>query len=639
MSITGINTCPECALLITVRANNTNVVICSHCYAPIKKMEGYLRARINLLVIKDEGSPIQLGTTGEWDGKKFEIIGRVRYVFVEGYTNYWTMLFDGGETLLLAESSGQFAVYEKVKLQVDVSFNRIRRMDYGAETAQLNNNKHYILERQRFSQYAEVEGEAFMFEGEGQLTFLELAAQGGGRIALIAENKKEEYVSFKIKHEPFSGFRFENLRSLQPGTVTKEIPCKSCNTSNVLYSWPLTQSFTCTTCGACYTLEKDEWKYKRRMKLAKAPVIPLHARGTLRGTEYQVVGYMEKMDEDAYEWREYTLYNPVEKYAYLSEYNGHWIFLKEMAEAPVITSNKTLAFRYESKTFKKYNQYSFKLVDSRGEFPGVVFPDNNRNPECIEYIAPPEIWIREKHEWADGLCYYHGTHIKTKELYDAFGQISLPYSIGVGSVQPAVGQVDTTVLRNSCLGITAFFLLIFLISTVFNQEKIVYENTIVLPDSTSLPPVITPQFRLTKWRSNLEFHIAAPVNNNWFEAGITLVNADNGTEYTVEKGVEKYSGYDGGESWSEGSDHDDVMLNKVPAGNYFLQVFPSRGDYTVNTFLLRVTYDVPMWRNFFVFVFFALLPVVGLYAGIYIREGMRWQNSPFYHSSSISKYV
>lgn len=633
MSITGINSCPECKLPITIRAINSNVVICSHCYAPIKKMEGYLQARINLLVAKDESSPIQLGTTGEWDGKKFEIIGRARYVFVEGTANFWTMLFDGGEILLLAENCGQLAVYEKVKLQVNVSFNRVRRMDYGSETTELNTNKYYILERQRFSQYAGVEGEAFLFDGEGQVTFLELAAQGGGRIALIAETQKEAYVSYNIKYKPFSAFGFEHLRNLQPGTVIKEIPCKSCNASNVLYSWPMAQSFACTTCGACYTLEKDEWKYKRRVKLSKNPVIPLHVRGAIRGTEYQVVGYMEKMDEDAYEWREYTLYNPFQGYAYLSEYNGHWIFLKEMADAPVVTSNKTMAYRYEGKTFRKYNQYKYKLVDGRGEFPGAIYADNLKKPDCIEYIAPPEIWVRENHEWADGLCYYHGTHIKASELYDAFGQISLPYSIGVGSVQPALGQVDTTVLRNSCLGIIAFFLLSFLVSTLFNHEKVLYENIITLPDSTSLPPVVTPQFRLDKWRSNLEFYISAPVSNNWFEAGITLVNVDNGTEYTVEKGVEKYSGYDDGESWSEGSDHDEVMLNKIPAGNYFLQVFPSRGDLTVQSFLLRVTYDVPMWRNFFVFALFALLPVGVLYVRIYMREGMRWQNSPFHHTS------
>jgi hypothetical protein len=137
---------------------------------------------------------------------------------------------------------------------------------------------------------------------------------------------------------------------------------------------------------------------------------------------------------------------------------------------------------------------------------------------------------------------------------------------------------------------------------------------------------------LDKWRSNLEFYISATVSNSWFEAGITLVNVDNGTEYSVENGVEKYSGYDDGEYWSEGSEHEDVLLHKVPAGNYFLKIQPVRSDLSIPTFFLRVTYDVPMWRNFWVFVLFALLPLLVLYARLHIMENMRWQDSPFNHN-------
>lgn len=632
MSITGIYTCPDCQRPVTARSAAANVIVCPHCYAPIKKTgDGHLKERINLLVVKEECTPIQIGTRGEWKGKKFEVIGRVRSVFVEDYSNYWTILFDEGDLLMLVESFGQFAIYEKTVLDIDVSFSMILRMDYGAETRELNNNKHYTFERQRFCQYTEVEGEAWLFDDDGQFVLLEMAAQGGGRLALVGNNGKVDYISFRIHYQPFNDFKFENGRSLEAGIVRKEIPCKNCNATVPLYSWPLAQSATCATCGGCYTFEKGEWRYKRRAKLEKAPVIPLHASGTIRGSEYQVVGYMEKEDDESFQWREYTLYNPVQGYAFLSEYNGHWIFLKEMADAPVIVSNRTMAYRYDGKTFKIFNRYRYTLVDCRGEFPGDVF--DNKKPDCKEFIAPPEIWVREMHEW--GMCWYHGTHISSKELYAAFGNISLPYTIGVGSVQPAAGQVDYGVLQNSIIGVGIAFLLLFLFTMLFNEEKVVYENSFSLPDSTTtIPPVVTPQFKLNKWRSNVEFYLSAPVENNWFETGLTLVNADNGNEYTVEKGVEKYSGYEDGESWSEGDDRDDVMLHAVPAGNYFLQIYPARGDNTVRSFYLKVTYDVPMWRNFFIFVILALLPVVGLFISISVKEGMRWQNSPYTHNPS-----
>lgn len=628
MSNTAIHTCPDCKLPVTIRCVTTNVIICSHCYAPVKITDGYLTSRINLLVTKDESSPIQIGTTGEWKKRKFEIIGRVRCLFDEGYTNNWTMFFDGGDMLTLVESYGQFAVYEKTVLEKDVSFSLIARMQYEIETEELNADKFYTLERRTVCQNIEIEGETWLFDEEGKFTCLELAAQGGGRRALICGKGRVDYKSFAIHYNPFADFNFKQLRAQQLGTVTKEVSCKNCNRTIPLYAWPLSQSVSCTTCNASYFSEKGEWKYRARMKLHKEPAIPLQARGTIRGTEYQVVGYMEKEDEESYKWREYTLYNPAQGLAYLSEYNGHWIFLKEMGEAPVLVMNNVMAFNYDGKTFRKYNQYRFSIIDCRGEFPGNAFDSNK--PKCKEFIAPPEIWVREMDEW--GLCSLHGTHIPAKELHSAFGNISLPYAVGVGAVQPVPGQVDPGVLRNSILGIIGAFFLLFLLTIVFNQEKVVYENAITLPDSTTLSPVITPKFRLDKWRSNLEFYISAPVNNNWFEAGITLINADNGNEYSLEQGVEKYSGYEGGESWSEGNDRADAILHKIPAGNYFLQIAPARADNTIGSFFLRVTYDVPMWRNFFIFAIFAIIPLFVLIISIYRREGARWENSSFYHN-------
>src|SRR5581483_9345182 len=153
-----------------------------------------------------------------------------------------------------------------------------------------------------------------------------------------------------------------NLRSLSLNKVTATTTCNNCNSTIQLYSWPLAHSFTCMACGGCHVWENGAWKFKRRLRSGKTPAIPLQSTGTIRNTEYRVVGYMEKEDEESYGWREYTLFNPAYGYAFLSEYNGHWIFLKEMADAPVLLSNKTMAYNYDGKTFKLFNQYKFSVV-------------------------------------------------------------------------------------------------------------------------------------------------------------------------------------------------------------------------------------------------------------------------------------
>jgi hypothetical protein len=631
MSITGIHICPECKLPITVKSHATNLVICSHCYAPVRKLEGYLKERANVVIAKDELTPIQIGTYGKWGDKKFEIIGRVRCVYNEGYTNNWTMLFDDGSISMLVEDCGEFAVYEKVMLESNVYFSRVSQMDLGAETVELNYNKHYILERRSYCADMEVEGETWLFDDDRKFNCLEVGAQGGGRYVLI-ETGKKDYITFKIHYHTLAELECKHLRNLQVGTVIKEVTCTNCKATVPLYAWPFTNSYTCATCGAGHVLKGLDSKFRRRMPLNRNPAIPLYTRGTIRGTEYQLIGFAEKEDDESYKWREYTLFNPTYGYAYLSEYNGHWLFLKETANAPVVKSHNTMAFSYGDNTFRLYNQYRYSAVDCRGEFADNIL--DKTKPNCREYIDPPLLWAREIE--ANGMYWFYGSHVSKNELYDAFGkEISLPFTVGVGPVQPAMANlnVDFNVIFRSALGVLLVILALFLFSLFFKRQEVIYENNFSLPDSTTLAPIVTTDVKLDKWRSNIDFEIKAPVDNNWLELGITLVNKDNGKEYTVQQGVEKYSGYSDGESWSEGSNTESVMMHSVPAGNYFMRIEPARGAGAVSYFSLTATYDVPIWRNFFVFVLFGLLPLVALLIIVMVREGRRWQNSPFTHTN------
>jgi hypothetical protein len=631
MSITGLQTCPECKRTITIKSYATNVIICPHCYAPVQKLERYLKERINLVIAKDDLTPIQIGTHGKWNDKKFEIIGRVRCVYSEGFTNNWTMLFDDDTIMMLVEDCGEFAVYEKVAMENNVYFSRVAHMDYGADTVELNPGKQYILERKSVCTDMEVEGETWLFDDNRKFNCLEVGGQGAGRYVLI-ETGKKDYITFKIHYHSLAELECKELRKLQVGAIIKEVTCTNCKATVPLYAWPFTNSYTCTVCGGSHTLKGLDSKYSRRMPLNRNPAIPLYTRGSIRGTEYQLIGFAEKEDDESYKWREYTLFNPTSGYAYLSEYNGHWLFLKETANAPIVKSHNTMAFIYGNNTFRLYNQYRYSVVDCRGEFADDMFDE--AKPSCREYIDPPLLWAREID--ANGMYWFYGSHISKNELYDAFGKdISLPFTVGVGSVQPAIANlnVDFNVILRSTLGVLLLVLALFLFSSMFNRQEVIYENNFSLPDSTILAPIITTDVKLDKWRSNIDFEITAPVDNNWFELGIALVNKDNGKEYNVQHGVEKYSGYSDGESWSEGSNTETVMMHSVPAGNYFMRLEPAKGTGSVSYFRLIATYDVPIWRNFFIFVLFALLPLGGLLIMVMVREGRRWQNSPFTHTN------
>jgi hypothetical protein len=65
--------------------------------------------------------------------------------------------------------------------------------------------------------------------------------------------------------------------------------------------------------------------------------IPIGTRGTLRGEEFEVIGWMKRTvvyEGHPYSWEEYLLYNPYKGYRWLTEWQGHWTYLKPLPQPP-----------------------------------------------------------------------------------------------------------------------------------------------------------------------------------------------------------------------------------------------------------------------------------------------------------------
>lgn len=626
MSLT-LHTCPSCSSVLTFRSRDTNLIVCHQCGNRLQRWDdGVLKEKPLMVKAQDTLTPIQIGTTGVWRGKKFSVIGRVRCVFEDDYANNWSIYFEDGTLHTLVDCYGQLAIYEKIPPDPKMPYYKVTGLGIGERSLESIDGKQYILERKNKCTGIEVEGETWVFDWNGAFTSLEIASENGDRIEQL-DLEHQVYLNFRIHHLTVEELQLQQLRHLQAGAIVKTLTCSQCNRPNELKSFPLSRSWCCKYCGVALSYVNGRVKYQFRMKADRNVAIPLHAKGTLKGVDYEMIGFTVKQDAHGWSWREYTLFNPIRGYAFLSEYNGHWIFLKETPVAPVMLKPQSDWLSYDGEEFLLYNGYHFTVDYAIGEFPGDVF--NYKDIGCREFISPPELWVRET--YPNGLCWYHGEHIDRNELYTAFGRdISLPYQTGIGAIQPVKGYVNPAFLRTSVIGVVIAFLLVFLIGNIFQQNKVVYENTWYLEDTLTRHSTVTPKFRLDKFRANLLVKLQAPVINNWFEANITLVNADNGTEYTIEEGVEYYSGYEGGESWSEGSTETDEFIQYLPSGTYFMEIIASKPvGSSPAYYTIEAKYDVPMWRNFFIFVLMAVVP--GLVAFLYVRnrERIRWENSAF----------
>ncbi len=122
-----------------------------------------------------------------------------------------------------------------------------------------------------------------------------------------------------------------------------------------------------------------------------------------------------------------------EGFAFLSEYDGHWMYVRETADAPVLSSGldaRSLDFKGEP--FQVFNGYTYKVKGAAGEFPYNAF--NSTSLKVREFISPPEMWIMEKHH-KEGFTWFLGEHMRPSVISDSFEPcFDLPQRFGVGAV-------------------------------------------------------------------------------------------------------------------------------------------------------------------------------------------------------------
>ena len=117
------------------------------------------------------------------------------------------------------------------------------------------------------------------------------------------------------------------------------------------------------------------------------PELPLGSRGTV----WEAIGFQirEVTTEDArYGWAEYLLFNPYKGFRYLSEFNGHWNYIRVLSALPEKTTARgKKAVRYQGKTFLHFDHAPARTSYVLGEFPWQVVV--GESAEVDDFISPP----------------------------------------------------------------------------------------------------------------------------------------------------------------------------------------------------------------------------------------------------------
>ena len=100
--------CPTCGAEVAFRSPALPARVCDYCRSMVVRSSGGVTAVGKAAELPFDVSPIQIGTSGRFDGRAFDVIGRVRWGWTDGSWNEWLLLFTDGEHGWLGEAMGQF---------------------------------------------------------------------------------------------------------------------------------------------------------------------------------------------------------------------------------------------------------------------------------------------------------------------------------------------------------------------------------------------------------------------------------------------------------------------------------------------------------------------------------------------------
>jgi Domain of unknown function (DUF4178) len=362
----------------------------------------------------------------------------------------------------------------------------------------------------------------------------------------------------------------------QSTVKTRAITCPNCGGGVQLRGFAHTLSVTCSNCRTVLDTSSGEPSILARAQaqMKVEPLIPLGFRGTFEGVQYEAIGFEQRYtisEGETFCWQEYVLFHPYKGFRYLSEYNGHWSFIRPTDVLPSGTYFKI----YDGHLYKPFQKAVARTGFVIGEFPWRV--SIGEAVTMIDNVSPPFILSSESN--ANETTWSVGRYATGDEIWKAFKLPGEPpKSTGVYANQPnpLEGKPAASFKMFGLFFAAALAILIFFAMT-HKSEPVFTASYKFDPTAQTDQSAVSEPFQLTgSHTSAVHIESRAAVSQNWLYLTIALVNVDTNMSYDFSEMLSYYSGVDDGESWSEGSSKQGTTVHRVPPGRYYIRIDPER---------------------------------------------------------------
>ncbi len=102
--------CPSCGAEVDFKSRSSVMAVCSYCGSTLVRHDMDLENLGKMAELAQDMSPLQIGTTGNYEGKNFEIAGRQKITWENGTWNEWYLVFANGKDGWLADAQGFYMI-------------------------------------------------------------------------------------------------------------------------------------------------------------------------------------------------------------------------------------------------------------------------------------------------------------------------------------------------------------------------------------------------------------------------------------------------------------------------------------------------------------------------------------------------
>jgi hypothetical protein len=423
-----------------------------------------------------------------------------------------------------------------------------------------------------------------------------------------------------------------------PVARTKPLACPNCGGPIDFRTFGSTLTVVCPQCLSVLDSSNPQLQILQKVtesQSRRTPVLPLGARGTLKGVPWELIGFQTRgvtADGETFEWEEYLLFNPYKGYRYLTNYRGHWNFVTPLEPMPQRNAQgaRPVAW-YEGHTYKHFTGAMATTSFVLGEFPWRV--QAGEQVLADDFIDPPRLLSSETTN--DEVTWSQGEYFPGAEIWKAFnlpGAPPRPEGIYLNQPSPYTGKV-WGIWKMFFLMELLLFVVMIAFAMVSKREVVLEETHQFSPLDKGEPSYVTTPFEFKGHDAPVKLAITTDLSNNSAYFGFALINQDTGQAYDFNKEISYYFGSDSDGSWSEGKSSETVTIPAVPAGHYYLRVEPemeSTGSAGKSmSYHLTLTHDAPSFIWFVIAGALLLIPPIWHTFQAKSFEMRRWMDSDY----------